>query len=50
LLEIAENLGSDIAFFLYDCSWALGIEKGHKIKKINSPLFKASASFSKKGQ
>lgn len=34
----ARNIGSDVAFFLYNCSWALGTGRGDVIKKLNFPL------------
>ena len=37
LLAYARKIGSDVAFFLYDCSWALGLERGDKIKKLMIP-------------
>ena len=35
LLLYANQVGSDVAFFLYGCPWAVGTEKGEKIKKLN---------------
>ena len=35
LLSYAQKIGSDVAFFLYDTSWALGTERGDRIKKLN---------------
>ena len=35
LISYACQIGSDVAFFLHDCSWALGTERGDKIKKVN---------------
>ena len=35
LLSYARKIGSDVAFFMHNCSWALGTERGDKIKKIN---------------
>ena len=35
LLSYAQQLGSDVAFFLYDCSYALGTGKGDIIKPLN---------------
>ena len=34
LLFYARTIGSDVPFFLYDCSWALGLGRGDKIKKL----------------
>lgn len=34
LLFYARKVGSDVVFFLYDTSWALGTERGDRIKKI----------------
>lgn len=35
LFSYARQIGSDVPFFLYNYSWALGQEKGDVIKKIN---------------
>jgi len=35
LVSYAARIGSDVAFFLYDCSWALGTGRGEQIKRIN---------------
>lgn len=35
LLSYARRLGSDVAFFLHDCRWALGTGRGDKIKKLD---------------
>ena len=35
LLACAGKIGSDVSFFLYDCSWALGTGRGECIKKLN---------------
>ena len=35
LLSYAKKIGCDVAFFLYDASWALGTERGDQIKKLN---------------
>ena len=35
LLSYAKRIGSDVAFFLHDTSWALGTERGDQIKKLN---------------
>ena len=34
LLSYARKLGSDVAFFLYDCPWALGTERGDHIRPL----------------
>lgn len=34
-LGLAKKMGSDVAFFLYNTSWALGTERGDKIKTLN---------------
>ena len=34
LLMYGRILGSDVPFFLYNCSWAVGTERGDKIKKL----------------
>lgn len=35
LLEYAQKIGSDVPFFLHDCSWAIGTNKGDEIQKIS---------------
>ncbi len=35
LLSYARQLGSDVAFFLYDCPWALGTQRGDHIQKLD---------------
>lgn len=35
LLVLGNQLGSDIAFFLHNCSWALGEGRGEKITKLD---------------
>ena len=35
LLSYTRKIGSDVAFFLHDSSWALGTERGDRIKKLN---------------
>lgn len=35
LLSYARRLGSDVAFFLYDCPWAIGTQRGDCIQKLN---------------
>jgi len=35
LLSYARRLGSDVAFFLYDCPWALGTQRGDLIQKLD---------------
>jgi 4-diphosphocytidyl-2-C-methyl-D-erythritol kinase len=37
LLSYARRLGSDVSFFLHDCRWALGTERGDKIKQLDIP-------------
>ena len=37
LLTYARKMGSDVAFFLYDTSWALGTERGDKITPLDIP-------------
>jgi 4-diphosphocytidyl-2-C-methyl-D-erythritol kinase len=34
LLILAKQIGSDVAFFLYHCSWALGTERGDHIRPL----------------
>ncbi len=34
LVEYGRQLGSDVPFFLYDCSWALGTSRGDDIKPL----------------
>lgn len=36
LVRLAKKLGSDVAFFLYDCPFALGGNKGDKIKELKT--------------
>ncbi len=36
LLAYAKKLGSDVPFFLYDCAWAVGTNRGDVIKKIRT--------------
>ncbi|MFH1360015.1 MAG: 4-(cytidine 5'-diphospho)-2-C-methyl-D-erythritol kinase [Candidatus Omnitrophota bacterium] len=35
LIEYAKTLGSDIPFFLHDCSWAIGRKRGDEIQRLN---------------
>lgn len=35
LLRYAKEIGSDVPFFLYDCSWAIGIQRGDAIKELS---------------
>ena len=35
LVRYGKRLGADVAFFLYDTPWALGTERGDKIKKLS---------------
>jgi len=35
LLTLARDLGSDIAFFLHRCSWAMGRGRGEQIEKLD---------------
>ncbi|HLF18258.1 MAG TPA: 4-(cytidine 5'-diphospho)-2-C-methyl-D-erythritol kinase [Candidatus Omnitrophota bacterium] len=35
LVRLARQIGSDVAFFLYDTSWALGTRRGDVIKPLN---------------
>ncbi|MBF0486219.1 MAG: 4-(cytidine 5'-diphospho)-2-C-methyl-D-erythritol kinase [Candidatus Omnitrophica bacterium] len=37
LLLLAAKVGSDVAFFLYDASWAIGTGRGEKIKILDLP-------------
>lgn len=34
LVAYGKRIGADVAFFLYDASWALGTERGDRIEKI----------------
>ncbi len=34
LIAIARQIGSDVPFFLYDTSWAMGTERGDKIRPL----------------
>ncbi len=38
LLEYGRALGSDVPFFLFDCSWALGTGRGDAIRPLKLPL------------
>lgn len=35
LLRLARKIGSDVAFFLYNCSWAMGTDRGDRIRPLN---------------
>ena len=35
LVHYAGRIGSDVAFFLYDCPWALGTGRGEKIREVS---------------
>jgi 4-diphosphocytidyl-2-C-methyl-D-erythritol kinase len=35
LVSYGSKVGSDVPFFLYDCSWAVGTGRGEQIKKLN---------------
>ena len=35
LVKYARKVGSDVAFFLHDCSWALGTGRGDVIKRLD---------------
>ncbi len=37
LVGYGQTIGSDVAFFLYDYSWALGTQRGDKIKQVKIP-------------
>ena len=37
MVAYAQKIGSDVAFFLYQCSWALGTQRGDKIEIIKLP-------------
>jgi 4-diphosphocytidyl-2-C-methyl-D-erythritol kinase len=37
LVDYARKVGSDVAFFLHDCSWALGTGRGDVIKRLEIP-------------
>lgn len=34
LVEIGRQVGSDVPFFLFDCKWALGTERGDQIQEL----------------
>ncbi|OGX26129.1 MAG: 4-(cytidine 5'-diphospho)-2-C-methyl-D-erythritol kinase [Omnitrophica WOR_2 bacterium RIFCSPHIGHO2_01_FULL_48_9] len=38
LVAYAKRIGADVAFFLYDSSWALGTERGDKIQPFSSKI------------
>ncbi len=35
LLSIADRIGSDVAFFIHNVSWAVGTDRGNKIETLN---------------
>lgn len=35
LIKIGRDIGSDVPFFLHQCSWGLGTDRGDRIKRIN---------------
>jgi len=35
LLKIAMKIGADVPFFIHNCSWALGTQRGDHIKKLS---------------
>ncbi|MCK5215349.1 MAG: 4-(cytidine 5'-diphospho)-2-C-methyl-D-erythritol kinase [Candidatus Omnitrophica bacterium] len=35
LIQLGQELGSDIPFFIHECSWGLGTERGDVIKNVN---------------
>ncbi len=37
LVAYAKKIGADVAFFLYDSSWAIGTERGDKIQPLTLP-------------
>lgn len=37
LLQYGQKIGSDVPFFLHNCSWGLGTARGDHIKKIEIP-------------
>jgi len=37
LVLLSGEIGSDVAFFLYDCSWALGTGRGNEIQVLKLP-------------
>ncbi len=37
LVKYAAEVGSDVAFFLYNCPWALGTGRGEVIRKLSIP-------------
>ena len=36
LMQYGKALGSDVPFFLNDCSWGVGVERGDKIKRVST--------------
>lgn len=38
LLTYAKKVGSDVPFFLYGSSWAVGTDRGDRIRKVNLPI------------
>ena len=35
MVALAKEVGSDVPFFLHDCSWALGLSRGDEIQRLN---------------
>ncbi|MFA5261881.1 MAG: 4-(cytidine 5'-diphospho)-2-C-methyl-D-erythritol kinase, partial [Candidatus Omnitrophota bacterium] len=35
MVALAKEVGSDVPFFLHDCSWALGLSRGDEIDKLD---------------
>ena len=38
LVRLAKTIGCDVPFFLHDCSWALGQERGDRIRRLDIPV------------
>jgi len=37
LVSLSGEIGSDVAFFLYNCSWGLGVGRGNEIRVLKMP-------------
>ncbi len=35
MVDLAKEVGSDVPFFLHDCSWALGLSRGDEIHRLD---------------
>ncbi len=35
MVDLAKKVGSDVPFFLHDCSWAMGLSRGDEIRRLD---------------